>query len=478
MKFLIMTILLLTISISNVLGSAVFLKSGKIVEGSILREGIKAIIVQQKDKNQVTVNRNTIMRIVYKTIFLGKQHLRLNDGRTISGYIVEEARSYIVFRASLYKPVEKRIKRSDIMFITRSNPTNLKGRPDATSITLTWKPPFVKPVGYIIYMKKTDVKVPYKKVGRTGATIFTIFNLNKKTKYSFYVKGLDVSGKESLPSNKIDVVTNIPPTIPGYDNLKIKNSGEKKVTVTLTWDKSNDADGSVKKYNIYQKYSTRSELLGTSDTKSYEIKNLRADKDYIFEVRAVDNQKVESDPLVLGTYERSGLYVGGRGYYSLTFGAMNDVLTNGQGYGGTIQLRDIIYSMNWGLDIGIDGGYVTYDGNNETVQYAYMAPILLRGDFRYFIFRNFTVGCSIAGGVQYSGINYDPDGDEDNGLDFETKKGYGSLAVAGVLFSYSIANRIPLIVRFDYGMIIESEIMMFANISAGVGVRLSLFSRH
>ncbi|MBN1500379.1 MAG: hypothetical protein JW982_09490, partial [Spirochaetes bacterium] len=104
----------------------VFLKNGDIKKGAIVSETASTIVLKAVDKKTYSIERNTILRILYTEIYLGKVFVQKNDGKNVVCYMVDENRETYTFRLELYKPVEFVLTREEVLFIARGNPSGLE----------------------------------------------------------------------------------------------------------------------------------------------------------------------------------------------------------------------------------------------------------------------------------------------------------------------------------------------------------------
>lgn len=114
----------------------VFLKNGQILKGKILEETTAVITIRIKNGPVQTIKWSDTIRIMYTEIYLGKVTVNKTDGTVFEGYMVYEDRLDYIFRYDIDKPAEFTVPRADVLSISRSNPTNLTGRPGETRIEL------------------------------------------------------------------------------------------------------------------------------------------------------------------------------------------------------------------------------------------------------------------------------------------------------------------------------------------------------
>jgi hypothetical protein len=130
----------------------------------------------------------------------------MTNGETNECYIVDEDGKNYVVRKDIDRLEEYTIPRTKVMFVARSNPTDLVGKAGKTGIDLTWNPPFVPGEKYRIYLR-ADSETTFLKIAETQKPRYAIKDLKNNTKYIVYVTSIDPKGTESLPSEHISVST-------------------------------------------------------------------------------------------------------------------------------------------------------------------------------------------------------------------------------------------------------------------------------
>ena len=123
----------------------VFLKDGSIHQGKITSDTAAGVTMQMKNGAVKTFYRNNIIRILYTDIYMGKHFIRLNTGEMLEAYQVDEDSDTYTFRKDLSRPEEFTVKRSNVLFMTRTNPTGLVGRPSLSEIRLKILRPVMRP---------------------------------------------------------------------------------------------------------------------------------------------------------------------------------------------------------------------------------------------------------------------------------------------------------------------------------------------
>ncbi|HEY1405293.1 MAG TPA: hypothetical protein VF857_01665 [Spirochaetota bacterium] len=91
----------------------VYLKDGQVIQGKIVNEDQREIVVQTKFQKR-TIRRDDILRIMYGERKMEKIYLLMNDGTTRIGYKVDEDATQVLIRESENSPKEISISKSDI----------------------------------------------------------------------------------------------------------------------------------------------------------------------------------------------------------------------------------------------------------------------------------------------------------------------------------------------------------------------------
>lgn len=162
------------------------------------------------------------------------------------------------------------------------------------SITLSWTASTdnVGVTGYEIFRDGT-------KVGTSTTTSYVDSNLTPQTSYEYTIKAKDAANHLSSASESLIVATlesdSVPPTAPA----NVISSSKTSSSITLTWDVATDNYG-VAGYEIYR----NGVKVGTSNTTSFEDRNLEPSTEYTYTVKAFDaaaNLSVASIALKVNT---------------------------------------------------------------------------------------------------------------------------------------------------------------------------------
>lgn len=93
---------------------SVFLKNGKIIEGSIISETDSSVTVKTEDGIRTVIPRNYVLRILFHNRYRDLRYIYKKDGSSLEGYIVDEDEENYVYRKDLQSPAEEKIPRSAV----------------------------------------------------------------------------------------------------------------------------------------------------------------------------------------------------------------------------------------------------------------------------------------------------------------------------------------------------------------------------
>ncbi|WP_341283107.1 fibronectin type III domain-containing protein [Paenibacillus sp. FSL H8-0537] len=171
-----------------------------------------------------------------------------------------------------------------------SVPTNLQllTKTDQT-VTLSWSASTDN-----IAVKNYDIYVGTELVGTSATTSYTVTKLMPDTSYDISIKAKDAKGNASEFSSILNVRT-MPDTTPPEAPTNLSESEKTAAKLKLSWKEAKD-NIAVTGYHIYES----SNLIGTTDSTSFEVGGLTSNRLYIFSIRAYDaagNISSESKPL-------------------------------------------------------------------------------------------------------------------------------------------------------------------------------------
>ncbi|MBN1533579.1 MAG: fibronectin type III domain-containing protein [Spirochaetes bacterium] len=473
----------------------IFLKDGKILQGTVIGDTGAGLTVRDKERRIQRIPRNTISRVIYTDLYLGKLYVRLTDGNSFLGFMVDEDANSYTFRKELQSPDEFRVRRKDVLFTARRNPTNLKATAGDDSVALKWHAPYNEVSDYKIY-RKGPGDGEFKAVETSGDTEETVGDLKSSTTYKFYVTAIDDNDEESLPSDIVTVTTNnIPPERPG--NLTATVEPEKtgtRMNVRLAWEKSEDPDGTVAHYAVYLRSQIGTRLQGKTQQTNYALQRLDRREEYDVIVRAVDNAGTESDDVALtitggeatavrrtetrqretGTPGTAGGHISLSLYGSFLLPLHEekfDRIANG-GFGILVsgEYRNLFIS---GLSAGVETGYLYFTGDDDetkNIKRHMMVPLypVVRYDLR--VYDRFYVAPEAGFGMTWNFIFYNTI----EGTQWQSSVTQSNrvlpLFTGGLAVSYRGFGRISITAGARYYGIIDPEVLIdFMMFYAGAG---------
>ncbi len=253
----------------------IFLKDGSIIEGQIVTDAADYITLRDKDQKQQKIKRDSIMRILYTKLKMGKIYIQKRDGEGIVAYMVDEDQESYTFRKDLYKPEEFTLSRADVLFIAEKNPSGLKvdGVVWTDSVSLVWLPPYDEVKKYNVYIKK-DKAEKYELAGTTKKKYIKLEDLTPRTTYYIIVTSVDLSDYESPPSNELVIKTGARAEVQLKDG-KVFSAylvGEDKEGYTFREDLEQKEDYVIKRSDVqYITENFPSGLRGRAGTDSIEL---------------------------------------------------------------------------------------------------------------------------------------------------------------------------------------------------------------
>lgn len=119
-------IILLLLFASALYAESVFLKDGRILEGTILGEQADQVSFRLADKTTVTLKRNEILRVLFLTTYKDRVFIYFTDNTVLEGHIVDEDAENYSYRAVLDVNQERILPKSTIKLITAKKLTQLQ----------------------------------------------------------------------------------------------------------------------------------------------------------------------------------------------------------------------------------------------------------------------------------------------------------------------------------------------------------------
>jgi hypothetical protein len=283
----------------------VFLKDGKIIECKIMSESQSAMTVLEAGGKTSSISRKNIMRVLYTQLYRGRLYIQKIDGSVIEAYIL---------RTELGSPREFTIRREEVLFMTRKNPSALEGKVSLKYIDLSWRSPYTpdNPAKlYKIYLKSKGGD--YSAAGETSDKTFRVRGLLCNTEYYSIVTAVDGNGHESLPSNEVRITTKKGrPSPPGHAFVTMVTSDAGRVcTAHVAWEKAVDpCGGTITEYGVYLKEDGEKQgaaadgqgtkfsgyrLVGRTSATQFKMPGLKDRRRYRIKVTSIDNTRDESD---------------------------------------------------------------------------------------------------------------------------------------------------------------------------------------
>ncbi len=344
----------------------IFMKDGSIQEGKIVSDATDYITIKDKTGKEKNIERRLILRILYTSLNLSKLYVQKRNGESFVAYLVDEDRDDYLFRKDLYKPVEFKVSRKDVLFMSEKNPSALKGDASSDEIALSWLAPYGQVKVYKIYMKmKKDEE--YKVAATAKDNEIRIKGLVPQTAYYFIVRAIDDTDYETNPSNEIQVITKS--LLPEKPEINVVQ--DDKGNWNLSWNATADSDGKVEKYRVYtEKYGKYALLKETAELNFSIPGDMEFDS---VQIRSIDNNGDESEPV---DYRHDWRFQLSPQYW-IPVAEMRVFAGNGYGGCADVSRRDLF--MN-DLELGGTCGFMDIEGKekigegNSNVTALYMFP--------------------------------------------------------------------------------------------------------
>ncbi|MBN2078843.1 MAG: fibronectin type III domain-containing protein [Spirochaetes bacterium] len=460
----------LLLSLHDAGAEYVFLKNGTILRGSIMGETGSFMRVRSPGSETRVIQRSHILRVLYAELYLGRMVVRLTDGSVIEAYMVDENADCYTFRNSLEDPLEFTIPRKRVLFMARTNPTDLTGKSLPRSLRLTWNSPYRRPSFYRIYLRERDGGA-YARVKTSRGASCHIRGLKVKTWYRAKVTAVARSGMESLPSDELEIMTNAPPHPPARPGLRRCTGKGGEDLAHVTWGASGDPDGTVVLYRLYALTATGWSQIGETVETERIIPNPDPRHTRRLAIRAVDNDGTESDDAPI-TIVSAPLHfeIDARGCVLAPLGRMARILRPGFGTLASIRLLDLPAG---GLTLGPGIGLYWFQGKGDTIREAWMAPLCMACSYRFSLTEFLSIAPELMAGANYVHLKKSSKDAWIRPSSRHSRMGYEPFAMGGLQLSYGIGKRILLHVGTHYAMIFEKRIWFeYISCDAGIGVRI------
>jgi hypothetical protein len=461
-------LLFVLLSVSETLRAEyVFLKTGEIMEGTVIADTPTVITIRDKDKQIATFKKSDVLRIQFAKIYIGKVYIQKTDGTNITGYIVEENSDAYTLRSELNSPKEFILKRDDVLFIARGNPSGLQSDGDVSTdrITLKWFQPYNPVRNYFIYLKGPS-DTSFAKIDETSRTGITIKKLKSNTRYIAKVTALDNNGAESLPTNEFTFTTkNIKPLAPEeISRIKSFSSDGKFLIMKLNWNAATDPDGVITGYNIYDLDSSEPRLIAKTKEPAYTLTDLAPNRIYLYGIRSLDDKNDESESITrVSTRDPKEIALDIQPCFIKPLGTLGELFKIGYGASAYAYIDNTMINN---LDLGGSISFWRLAPKLDGSQPSYMIPVLAAARFRIPVSNRISIVPVLEGGFSYNHITY-------TSLRVTTSKGaVEPLAHASCNTQYLFKN-ISATAGAGYFMIFEKKERLGAvTCSAGLSVRL------
>ncbi|MBP7736242.1 MAG: hypothetical protein KA369_09745 [Spirochaetes bacterium] len=451
----------------------VFLRDGRIVEGKILNETPAAVTVKKRDGSTAVFGRGAVLRILYTDVYMGKVYIHRTDGKVVEAFIVDEDRETYTVRTDLNSTKEMVIRRQDVLFMARKNPSALKEKVAQRHVDLAWLAPFNPVKHYKVYIRPRGGE--YRLDGTSLFARYRVSGLACNGTYSTYVTAVDRDNYESLPSNEVHFTTlKGEPLPPGSVSMKVTRPDKKKpFNARIAWDRAKDpCGGSITDYRLYRRGAKGYTLVGATKKTEWDLKNLDPLDKHRFVLRSVDDRNVESvNSAVVSTDLIPGAIISARGGYILPIRDYGKLYRHG--FGGSLAVYGKNLFTRW-LDIGAETGFYYLFGKARHVKSAWMVPFMAAFACRVPLADWVSIGPRAAFGGVYDRVKYVPEvaGPAVMFLKPPVKeKGAVQMMFSiGVNCSFTLKDVALLEFGADYrGIIEKSGLMDFMSFYAGAG---------
>ncbi len=444
----------------------VFIKDGSILDGTIASDSVESVTLRLKDNKIKQIPRSTIMRILYTELYMGKVYVQKTDGKNVICYMVDEDRETYTFRKELFNPAEFTIKRDQVLFMARGNPTGLEvdGEVETDRVELKWNPPYNPVKKYRINIKGPGDKA-YRPGGETGSKNITLKDLKSNTKYQIHVIAIDDAGDESLPSNELTITTkNVAPGRPVIDLVeKLPEGGYK-----IRWKESIDSDGKIAGYRVYRKADGMKLLTETKKLEYILAKEEDIDSIYI---SAFDELKAESDfkRIVVTHKPETGVSVSPAFLY--TMDKLKDMADYGFGLTFRSEFSNYLFDqleLSAELSVLYLPGKSGFIESESKVNFLLFVPVMATAGYAFYPVDNFAVIPVVSAGVMYLHYDYNyfdiPSSKKKN----ISKGEVDPIVGAGLNLRYGLTKDLYLTMSAEYRIFFEEK-NSYSYLTAAIG---------
>lgn len=381
----------------------VFLNDGSIIKGKVYEETDKFIKVSPGDGEKITIKRKDLLRIIYTDMYIGRVKIKKRDGSVFEAFIVDEDRDSYIFRWKLEKNDEFTLPRSEILQISRLEPSSLKAETLKDRVNLTWESPFSKIKEYRIYINSGDGKYILAAVSNNEKC--TLFGLKEDVPYTIIVRAVDIDGFESEPSNELNLIlTNLKPAAPsGLTCDTIESSDGGSLTAELKWD--TDSSGRKYTYRVYKLTNTGEILAGETAVSSYRIYALSPESINAFYVTAVDTNGLVSDRSMI-VYTRGSVQqqISTGMTLLVPFGRLGEM--SSAGYGITLSYSAENIFINY-LRLTAAAGINYFITDTPVFDSIMTIPLTLNAGYSFYFTPVISITPELGAGISYNILRYD-----------------------------------------------------------------------
>jgi len=449
-KHIFITIFSLIIIPVSASAEFVFKNNGEIVKGSIAEEARNYMVIKKESGKSERINRAVIIRVLYTDLYMGKVYIRLTSGEVVEGYQVDENRDEYTFRKDINKPAEFTVQRKKVMFISRTNPTDLASESSIDRILIKWSPPFKPAKFYKVYLRQKIKGQDFQFVGETDDVSYTLKNLGKSVSYEIYVTAVSDTNEESLPSEKI--TSNTLPFAPEDFTIKDKLSPDgQMVKLTMNWLPVTDVESRVKSYTIYKIDDGVRKKLGNTKGSEFTTKEFPAEGKHWFAVVAVNDLGTESADLK-AVYD-AGIKICTRTSisYLIPYGDLGVITTSG--YGGLLDLT----LGGKSFSAGIETGFLNFNVADNDIKSMSIIPLLGIAEYRIPLFYTISLRPVIKAGMAYQMVEYLKHDTTDPLITKTISKSRSdAMASAGVNLDLWIEDKFVLSLGSEYSVLLQN----------------------
>ena len=464
--YTIIVVLIILLSQQHLSAEVVFLKNGNIIKCKIDKDTYKYLYITTKDGKKKKIVRKNVLRIYYRDLYLGKVFIKKRNGKGLEAYLINENMTSYTFRWKINSTNEFTIKRADIIFIVRSEPSALRARYEKNTITLSWSSPYNKIAWYNIYYKTKGEK-NYNLIAKSKQTTHTLKNLLKKLEYNIIVKAVNFDGAESNPSNMITVSHSYTMPVPpkGIQCKTEFYNNSKNARALLSWQASKEKDLT---YRIFRITDHGHVVAGETKNSSYTISNLTPEVIHRFVIRGINKQDHESkDSSTVFTRTRPSFSITANAFGLIPLDFMNDMYAMGTGMLTSFHVNHLVFNNTL---LGIDLGATYLFSKEDMFQYALIAPFFITEGYTISLSRLSGITLKISQGICFKQVVYDKEYNlqDKSKAEFKAYRSISPAFMGTVQYNYMINQTMNFQAGAGYMTIIERKLLHFLQLQIGV----------